>query len=239
MLKFENLHIGFKNGKNKRLLLKTSDIQFQQGNFAALIGPNGSGKTTFFNTILGLHSPLSGEMILNGKNLNDLSKKEKVKKFGFVPSKILGVNHLTTYDLIATGRAPHTNFLNRLSDNDKEIIQSIIEQLGLEELAHKNTLNLSDGERQIAMIGKALAQETDVVILDEPTAFLDYKNRRKVLSILQNITENQRKIVLLSSHDLSLCFEFCNRIIAIDNKVKKLKSYPKPFDSEEIIKEIF
>lgn len=241
MLKFENLHIGFKKTKRsqKRVLFETGSIQFNPGEFIAVIGPNGSGKTTFFNTLLGLQDSLSGDILFEGKDWKEIDRKKKTKILSFVPSKFLGVNHLSINDLISMGRAPYTNILNQLTENDRKIISGVIEQLNLGQLLHKNTLSLSDGERQTAMIGKALAQEADIMILDEPTAFLDYNNRRKVLELLKEISKNNNQLIFISTHDLELCFHYCNRVIAIDTKTNKLLDFKAPFNKEEIIREVF
>lgn len=241
MLEFENLHIGFRKTKKnqQRLLFKISNLQLNQGEFVAVIGPNGSGKTTFFNTLLGLQAPLKGEAFFGGDNLKSVDRKKKNKILSFVPSKFSGVNHLTVFDLIAMGRAPYTNILNQLTPHDRIIINKVVEQLNLNHLLHKNTLHLSDGERQTGMIGKALAQETKIMILDEPTAFLDYNNRRKVLELLKDITKKNNQLVFISSHDLELCFQYCNRIIAIDDENNQLLDFKPPFDKEQIIQKTF
>lgn len=241
MLKFENLHIGFRKAKGikERILFETGDIQFHPGEFIAVIGPNGSGKTTFFNTLLGLQEALNGKVLFEGINWMDVDRKEKTKILSFVPSKFLGVNNLSIHDLIAMGRAPYTNILNRLTENDRNIIADVVQELDLGHLLNENTLSLSDGERQTAMIGKALAQEANIMILDEPTAFLDYNNRRKVLELLKGISKKNKQLILISSHDLDLCFQYCNRVIAIDIKNNQLLDFKAPFDKEGIIGKVF
>lgn len=241
MLKFKDLHIGFIDRKSKQehLLFKKNDLLFQPGDFVALVGPNGSGKTTLFNTILGFQKELQGEITFDKTSLSQFKREEKVKLISFVPSKFSGVDHLSVYDLVAMGRAPYTNILNKLTAKDHQIVQAIIDKLNLNSLANNSTLSLSDGERQIAMIGKALAQEAKVMVLDEPTAFLDYNNRRKVLQILKVLAEQNNQLIFISSHDLDLCFEFCNKVIAIDKNEKVLKSYSFPFEKKTIVQEIF
>lgn len=241
MLKFEGLHIGFKGGKRKtsRVLFTTEDLSFQPGDFVAVIGPNGSGKTTLFNSILSEQKIISGEIYHKNVNWNSITREDKVKVMSFVPSKFNGVDHLNVYDLIAMGRAPYTNMLNQLTEKDHAVVKRVISQLGLDSFVSKNTLLLSDGERQVAMIGKALAQETDIMILDEPTAFLDYNNRRKVLQLLKEIATKNEQLVFISSHDLELCFEYCNRVVAIDSKNKILLDFTAPFDKDEVIKKVF
>jgi iron complex transport system ATP-binding protein len=234
MLAFKDIQIGY-----KEVLFSVPDMTLNAGQLVTLIGPNGAGKTTFLNTILGLQHPLKGKLFFNEKEFTEISKKEKTALLSHVASKFEGVNYLSIFDLISMGRAPFTNMLNVLSEADKEVVSNVIRALNLEELANKSTTEISDGERQIAMIGKALAQETDIIVLDEPTAFLDYNNRRKVLRILKTIAANQNKLILLTSHDLELCFEHSDQVIGVDEANKSLRAYSEETPKEKIIHEIF
>lgn len=239
MLTIKELHIGFQKKRQEKLLFSADYFSFLKGDFVALIGPNGAGKTTFFNVILGSETELSGAISYRNQALLTLNKRERIAIFGYVPSQFGGVNHLTVYELVAMGRAPYTNILNQLSSKDHQLITETLQVLGIWELRDKNTLFLSDGERQIAMIAKALVQDTPCLILDEPTAFLDYNNRKRVLEILQQIAIKKEKIIFISSHDLNLCFQYCNRIIGINTENRKLESFYAPFQSETIIQQIF
>lgn len=234
MISFKDIQIGY-----KEVLFSVTDLTLNTGQLVALIGPNGAGKTTFLHTILGLHKPISGELLFHGKEFSEMTKSEKTKLLSHVASKFEGVNYLSVADLIAMGRAPYTNMLNVLSTEDHKIVNRIISELDLSALASASTTNISDGERQIAMIGKALAQETEIIILDEPTAFLDFNNRRKILRILKTIAKEQGKLILLTSHDLNLSFEHADLILAIDERQKILKLYPAGFSGTSIISDIF
>ncbi len=234
MIKFKDISIGF-----SELLFEIKNLQLEKGKLIVLIGPNGAGKTTFFNTLLGNQPELAGQIDLWGKPLKDHSVKEKTTTFGFVPSRFAGVQHLSVRELIAMGRAPYTNILNRLNKEDIRIVDEVVRQLGLEDLQHKSSVEVSDGERQIAMIGKAITQSTSVILLDEPTAFLDYSNRKKVLKLLSNLASIEDKLIVVSSHDIELCMEYADEIIAVDNQHKKLLKFNSPFDKKEIIGLIF
>jgi len=234
MIKFKNISVGFSES-----LFEIKDLELEKGKLVVLIGPNGAGKTTFFNTLLGTQSELRGQIHLSDKPLTDYSAKQKTSIFGFVPSRFVGVQHLSIRELIAMGRAPYTNILNRLSKNDNQIIDEVIDQLGLQELQHKSSTEVSDGERQIAMIGKVLTQSTSVILLDEPTAFLDYSNRKKVLKLLRDLALIKEKLIVVSSHDIDLCMDYADEIIAIDSHDKQLLHFDTPFIKKEIIDLIF
>lgn len=234
MVTFKNISIGY-----NKSLFTIEDLKLSKGNLVVLIGTNGSGKTTFFNTLLGVQRPIQGTIEVDGITVTSLSKVKKTSLFGFVPSRFEGVQHLSIRDLVATGRAPYTNMLNRLRNEDNEVIDEVLNELNLSDLQGKSSAEVSDGERQIAMIGKVLAQSTKAILLDEPTAFLDYSNRKKVLTLLKDLAKKEDKLIIVSSHDIELCMNYADAIIAIDSSKKSLLTFDKPFQKDKIIELIF
>lgn len=229
MIEFKNCEIGYKSP-----LLRISDLKLEAGVLYSLIGSNGSGKTTWMQSILGTIPFLSGEIFFQGKKLSELRANERAKKIAFVSSKFDGVLHLSCWDYIALGRMPHTNFLGALSTDDKVIVDKIIDRLNIRHLAQKDSLEMSDGERQIASIARALAQETPFILLDEPTAFLDYSNRIKILTLLREIAHEEQICVLQSSHDLELCLEYSDQFLLVDTHQKELLQREKTTKTEVI-----
>lgn len=234
MITFKNIAIGY-----RKPLFEVEELTLKPGQLVSLIGPNGSGKTTFLNTLLGIIKPLHGDISVDGQPIDSMRQMDRVKTFSHVSSKFEGVSHLTVFELIALGRAPYTNLLNVLRPEDHEIINSIIEQLGLAHLKDKFTTSISDGERQIAMIGKALAQQSKIIILDEPTAFLDYANRIKIIKLLKDIALNHSKVILLSTHNIELGIAYSDTILAVTTKNNFLKVYTPDIEKEVLIKEVF
>ncbi len=234
MIHCKNANIG-----HKQALFLTGELVLEKGRLISLIGPNGAGKTTFYETILGQLPVLSGEIVVEGKSTNQIDRAARMKLFSHVGARFSGIEHLSVYDLIAMGRAPYTNMLHRLSTSDHEKVEMVLKQLNILHLAAKSTLEISDGERQIALIGKALAQETSILLLDEPNAFLDYNNKRKIMTLLKELAETKGMLVLLSSHDLDLSLAHSHQIIAIDQKQQAMKMFAPPYDKTEIIARIF
>lgn len=197
MITFHHLHIG-----HKKALASVEIETLEKGKMVALIGSNGSGKTTLLKTISGELVPISGAIKYEGISLANLSKKELAKLISFVPARFPETDLLSVRDFISLGRIPYLNQFGILKNEDKTKVEQIISRLGLEHLAAKNTTDLSDGERQLCSVARALAQETPILLLDEPTGYLDYKNKRRLLSILAEITIEFKLITLFSTHDL-------------------------------------
>ena len=217
MITFRKVHIGYTSS-----LIHVNEMCLEKGFFYTVIGKNGIGKTTLMNTLLGLIPALDGEILIDSKNISKMPVSERAKMVAYVPSRFEGVQHLSARDYIAMGRAPYTNFTGKLSLADLQIVDDVIVQLGIQHLSEKDTSRLSDGERQIASIAKALVQQTPVILLDEPTAFLDYANRMSVQRILKEVARVSDVCILQSSHDLELCIEFSDKLLVIDAQTKKV-----------------
>jgi len=217
MIQLKNVEIGYRSA-----LLNIENLVLETGKFYAIIGKNGIGKTTFIHTILGLIPAIKGEIEINNQNIHRISANQRAKLVAHVPSKFEGVQHLSTRDFIAMGRAPYTNFLGKLAEEDWKLVDEISAELGIESFLQKDTSELSDGERQIASIAKALVQKTPVIVLDEPTAFLDYANRMSVQKLLQKVAKNANVCIIQSSHDLELCLEFADEMLIVEPNKKTI-----------------
>jgi iron complex transport system ATP-binding protein len=217
MIQLKNVEIGYRSA-----LLTIEKLVLETGKFYAIIGKNGIGKTTFIHTILGLIPAIKGEIEINNQNIHRISANQRAKLVAHVPSKFEGVQHLSTRDFIAMGRAPYTNFLGKLAEEDWKWVDEISAELGIESFLQKDTSELSDGERQIASIAKALVQKTPVIVLDEPTAFLDYANRMSVQKLLQKVAKNANVCIIQSSHDLELCLEFADEMLIVEPNKKTI-----------------
>ena len=231
---FSHSEIGYSS-----CLFTVDNVTLEAGNVYALMGKNGCGKTTLLQTLLGEQKLLGGTIRMNETAIQALHAKEKTAYLSFVPSKFYGVQHLSVKDLITLGRAPFTNVLGKLSQQDRQRVDEILNLLNLENLQSKSSHLISDGERQKAMIGKALAQEAAVIVLDEPTAFLDYSNRLKTIKLLKKIAKEEKKLVLFSTHNVDLAFEFCDVILAVDNTRKFNSYYPQTIKKEIFIEEVY
>jgi iron complex transport system ATP-binding protein len=233
MIELKNIEIGYHSA-----LLSIENLVLETGKFYAIIGKNGIGKTTFIHTVLGLIPTIKGEIDINGQNIHQISANQRAKLVAHVPSKFEGVQHLSTRDFIAMGRAPYTNFLGKLAEEDWKLVDEISAELGIQSFLQKDTSELSDGERQIASIAKALVQKTPVIVLDEPTAFLDYANRMSVQKLLQKVAKNTNVCIIQSSHDLELCLEFADEMLIVEPNKKTIVPINRANCSKEKVIEI-
>ena len=235
MIQLQNIDIGF-----HEKLFEIENLSLEKGSVYVLIGANGKGKTTLLKTLIGEVKPLKGDVIINKKRLKEMSRLDKSKYLSFVGSKQQDVDFLKVNEYVSLGRVPYTNLLGSKTLNDTEKVKVALDTLGITHLQEKFTNELSDGEKQLAAIAKAIAQETDIIILDEPTAFLDYANRVLVLNLLKEIAVSLNKVVLFSSNDIDTVLEQEVKLLIIDKANKKLKSFiPNLLSKEDVIRMAF
>jgi iron complex transport system ATP-binding protein len=220
MIDLKEIEIGY-----KKCLFSIDKIQLLKGKVYSLIGANGAGKTTFLKTLQGNQSTIKGQILINETEVQLFERQKLSQTIAFVNSKFDGVDYLRVIDYVGLGRTPYTNALGRLSESDIKIIENSLEELNIKHLSNFFTTKLSDGERQLAAIARAISQETDIIILDEPTAFLDYANRKLVMREMRKIASDFKKCIIISSHDIDLCLESETDILVINKNTKSLEHY--------------
>lgn len=203
IIKTNNLAVGYRNGKQQVTLLSGLNLSLERGKLVALLGQNGAGKSTLLRALTCDERPIDGTIEANGKNLLDMPQRERSRLLGLVSTERIQAGALTVTELVGLGRQPHTGFLGRLDEEDHAIVRQSMADAGIIGKANEYVASLSDGERQKAMIARALAQQTPIIILDEPTAFLDVASRIETMRLLQTLAHERDKAVLLSSHDIS------------------------------------
>lgn len=202
MIQFRQTEIGY-----KQKLLKIDSLDLQQGKVYALVGRNGVGKSTLLQSMSKLILLISGDIRYEEISISNLSRNQMSRLVAFVESKFDGVEYLSVLDYLMLGRAPYTSLTGKLSETDKEIVLQVSSDLQISHLLEKSTVTISDGERQICSVARALIQETPIILMDEPTAFLDFINRQKLIELLNKIAVEKQKCIVLSTHDIDLCLE--------------------------------
>jgi iron complex transport system ATP-binding protein len=217
----ENLSIGYGSAdKIRKIVFSEIGLQAKRGENIAIIGRNGIGKSTLLRTIGRLQKPLKGSIFINGKDIRYYTKQEFARLVSFVSTEIISISNFRLFDLVALGRFPYTGWIGKLGKDDNDIINEAICQVGLDDLKYKFINEVSDGERQRAMIARALAQDTEIIILDEPTAFLDLPSKYGIIRLLNELTINKNKTIVFSSHDLNIILQEADKIWLMEiNKI--------------------
>ena len=233
MITLKNLVVGYPDGRHTRQLNHAANEEARDGMLTCLIGANGAGKSTLLRTIAGFQLPLEGTVLLGGDDVRALSPRQRAERMAVVLTDRPDVMCTTVWEMVGTGRAPFTGFWGRLSGKDRDIVTRSLRLVGIEWMADRTVASLSDGERQKVMIAKALAQQTPIILLDEPTAFLDYPSRVEVMQLLLNITHEEHKTVLLSTHDLDLALHTADRIWLFEKERGEKKEEEEGKEEEE------
>lgn len=188
------------------------------GRLVCLLGPNGAGKSTLLRTLCGFQPPIEGTVTISGSDITTMSAAEVARLVSVVLTDRPLTSSLTAAEMVDMGRAPYTGFWGRLSDDDRRLVSEAMQTVGIDSLATRRMGRLSDGERQKVMIAKALAQHTPVIVLDEPTAFLDYPSKVAVMKTLARLAHDEGKTILMSTHDLELAAQLGDELMKIENK---------------------
>lgn len=209
MLELKNISFSYGN----KDILKNAGFVASKGEFVGILGVNGCGKTTLLKTINKINKASSGEILLDGKSLLDLKGDEIAKKVAYVPQMMNESYEINVTEFLMMGRKPYVSW--GFSDNDIDIVADIMKELSIEHIAEKGFNELSGGQKQKVLIARALVQEAEVYILDEPISFLDIKNQIEVLKILKKLAKEQGKIVIVVIHDLNMAMKFADKILLV------------------------
>lgn len=213
MLQLKNLHIGYKQKGGNKILLDQLNVNFEPGNLIALVGNNGTGKSTLIKTLSGMLDPLAGEVRYDDKNISFYKKDKLSELISIVLTEKIGGFNLKSFDVTAAGRIPSLNPFGKLHDEDIKITNECMDLVGVKELSETLFEELSDGQKQKVLIAKSLAQQTPVILMDEPTAFLDYNSRKNLFELLNQLAKEKQKIILVSSHDLDILFKYAGQTL--------------------------
>lgn len=215
ILSAKHISIGYHNRQQQTVIAADINLAFAKGNLIALIGANGIGKSTLLRTLTGIQKPLAGEALLNGKNITAYLPKELAQNLAVVLTESLPPSNLTVFELVALGRQPYTNWLGSLSPEDLEKVNHAIILTQLEHLADKKHYEISDGQLQKVLIARALAQDTPLIVLDEPTTHLDLLHKVNLIRLLKKLAQETGKCILYSTHDLDLALQLSDEIVVM------------------------
>lgn len=235
IIKTKALSVGY----DKKVVVDKVNITAIKGEILCILGPNGAGKTTILRTLSGLLKPIDGNVYIKEECLENINRKKLSKELAIVLTKKLDGKLMTCYEIISMGRYPHTGFFGKLSDKDNKIIFESLRLVNGENLAYRYFDELSDGEKQKILVARAIAQEPDIIVLDEPTTHLDIKHRLELMDILKKLSKEKGITVILSLHEIDIAIKSCDKVMLV--KDNKIVAYGVPEDiiDENIIKKLY
>ena len=238
ILSCNDISIGYQSKNQTNIIGSNINLSLEMGKLIALVGQNGIGKSTLLRTLAAIQKPLSGDVLLNNKNINDYSNLELSQNLSLVLTEKLPPSNLTVFEIIALGRQPYTNWIGKLSDEDLLQINTAIKITNIEHLIHKKHYEISDGQLQIVLISRALAQDTPLIILDEPTTHLDLLHKATLLKLLKKLSSETNKCILFSTHDIDLAIQLADEIIVI-TPTKIVQDNPNKLIENNVFNDLF
>lgn len=236
-MELRNLTIGYT--PRNLVIQKNINLKLNPGELTCLLGPNGAGKTTLLRTLAGFIPPIDGEVLINGKSLFSYSREDLSKIVGVVLTERPSVTNMTVRQLIALGRSPYTDFWGKIKNDDLKYIENALKITNTTNLENRRIDTLSDGEFQKVMIAKALAQDTPIIMLDEPTAFLDFPSKVETLRLLSRLAREQNKAILQSTHDLNMALALSDTVWLMDKKLGVVAGSPRELAENETLPKYF
>lgn len=238
-IEIRNLSTGYRLKKGEKVIARGLNAALNQCELTCLLGPNGAGKSTLLRTLSAFQAALGGEIFVMGRKIGEYKPQELARLISVVLTDNSKINNLTVYEVIAMGRSPYTGFWGKLQESDKKIIEKCLGWLGIEDFADRKMQTLSDGERQKVMIAKAIAQETPIIFLDEPTAFLDYPSKVQMMLLLHRLAKALKKTIFLSTHDLEHALQVADQVWLLDKEKGLATGMPEDLSLEGKIEEYF
>ncbi|MEN8137320.1 MAG: ABC transporter ATP-binding protein [Bacteroidota bacterium] len=218
MIELRDLRIGYESKKSSTLVLDNINARLERGKLTCFLGRNGAGKSTLLKTVLGVLNPLKGDILINGKDIREISAADRARKISAVLTDVVRTEHINVEEFVSLGRIPHTNWRGSITKRDLELIDESIRICEIEDIRHNIINELSDGQLQKVNIARAICQDTDLILLDEPTAHLDVSNKFKVFEILRKLAIDYNKSIFIITHDIELAFQNADMLWVIDDE---------------------
>lgn len=226
-------------GYDNKIIVNHMDVTIPQNKISVIIGANACGKSTLLKTMARLIKPISGEVLLDGKKIREIAPKQLAKELGLLPQSPVVPEGITVSDLVSRGRFPYQSFLKGLDKKDYEAVEEALDIMGITELANQSVDELSGGQRQRVWIAMALAQQTDILLLDEPTTYLDISYQVEILDLLTDLNRKRGTTIVMVLHDINLSARYADYIFAVKNGNLIAEGKPMDVITEELMHEVF
>ena len=238
VLKTEDLSIGYRKKNKQQLIAEGINIEINEGELVAVIGVNGAGKSTLLKTLSGIIQNIDGEVFISENKLSKTDPSELAKSISLVLTEQSLSKNLSVLELVALGRQPYTNWIGSLTKNDLKKIMHALQLVNIEDIRDKKCHELSDGQFQKVLIARALAQDTSLIILDEPTTHLDLYHKAYVLKLLQKLSKETGKAIIFASHEINLALQLCDKLLILKDK-KALFGKPSDLVNTDAFTDLF
>lgn len=238
-IELRNLTTGYRLKKHEKVISRQLNATLKEGQMTCMLGPNGAGKSTLLRTLAAFQPSLGGEITINHRPLGKYSSKELARLISVVLTDNSGIKNMTAWEVVAMGRSPYTGFWGKLNEKDKKMVEKCLGWVGITSLANRKMQTLSDGERQKVMIAKAIAQETPIILFDEPTAYLDYPSKVSMMLLLHRLAKALKKTIFLSTHDLEHALQVADNIWLVDREKGLTTGMPEDLCASGKIEEYF
>ena len=235
MITITNLAIQF----GKKTLYKDVNLKFTSGNIYGIIGANGAGKSTLLRTLAAFQPALEGKIEVMGQDIKTYKSKDLARLVSVVLTDNSGIKNMTAEEVVETGRSPYTGFWGKMGEKDRQMVRKCMAWVGIEDLKARKMQTLSDGERQKVMIAKAIAQETPIIFLDEPTAYLDYPSKIAMMLLLHRLAKALKKTIFMSTHDLEHALQVADQVWLLDPKLGLTTGLPEDLSIDGSIERYF
>lgn len=238
-IELTNLNTGYKVKGGVKIIAKGLNASLNSGEMTCLLGPNGAGKSTLLRTLAAFQPALDGDVTVMGQNIKKYSNKDLAQLMSVVLTDNSDIKNMTAEEVVAMGRSPYTGFWGKLKEKDKLIVKKSLGWVGIEKLAPRKMQTLSDGERQKVMIAKAIAQETPIILLDEPTAYLDYPSKISMMLLLHRLAKALKKTIFMSTHDLEHALQVADQVWLLDHEKGLTTGMPEDLSIDGSIEKYF
>ncbi len=238
-IELKNLTTGYKVKGGEKVIAQGLNATLNSGEMVCLLGPNGAGKSTLLRTLGGFQPALGGMVTMMGRDLKNFQSKELARVVSVVLTDNSGIKNMTAEEVVAMGRAPYTGFWGKLAQKDKDVVKKCMNWVGIEPLAQRPMQTLSDGERQKVMIAKSIAQETPIILLDEPTAYLDYPSKIAMMLLLHRLAKALKKTIFMSTHDLEHALQVADQVWLLDPTLGLTAGLPEDLSIDGSIERYF
>ena len=239
LLEFHDLTTGYADKHGRKIISSQLNAQLREGRLTCMLGPNGAGKSTLLRTMAAFQPALGGQILLNGRALSSYTKPELARQISIVLTENPKNMNMTVDEVVALGRSPYTGFWGKLHEADRKAVDESLRLIGIEDFKYRKIASLSDGERQKVMIAKSITQETPIIYLDEPTAFLDYPSKVRTMLLLHQLTRMLGKTVFLSTHDMEHALWIADEIWLLDREKGLTTGTPQELSESGRIGEYF